>query len=80
MIGTIKLMHRNHGDLALAEWDTESTDSLIGAELVFREHFRDGRFAFGKIAGNTFPIDRFMTDLDGDPIESILIVPAIQGG
>jgi hypothetical protein len=72
----LRLLKTGHGDLTLAEWDTDRPDMIAAAEVLFSEHFTSGRLAFRLDGpGRTRVIRQF----DATAPE-ILIVPAIQGG
>ena len=72
----LRLLKTGHGDLCLAEWDTNRPETIAEAASAFAEHVTPGRMAFIlEGPGQTRPIRAF------DPRASeILIVPAIQGG
>ena len=72
----LRLLKTGHGDLCLAEWDTNRPETINEAASAFAEHFTPGRLAFSlEGPGQTRPIRAF------DPrANEILIVPAIQGG
>jgi hypothetical protein len=72
----LRLLKTGHGDLTLAEWDKDRSDTVIVAESAFAEHLTPGRVAFRLDGpGRSTPIREF----DRSAPE-ILIVPAIQGG
>jgi len=72
----LRLLKTGHGDLTLAEWDTDRPETIATAEALFSEHFTRGRLAFRLDGpGQT----RAIREFDAAAPE-ILIVPAIQGG
>jgi hypothetical protein len=72
----LRLLRTGHGDLCLAEWDLDRTETVERAKAVFAEHFTAGRLAFRLDGpGLSRPIRAF----DAHAPE-ILLVPAIQGG
>jgi hypothetical protein len=72
----LRLLKTGHGDLCLAEWDTNRPETVSEAERAFAENFTPGRLAFRLDGpGQTRPIRAF----DATAAE-ILLVPAIQGG
>ena len=72
----LRLLKTGHGDLCLAEWDTDRPETIRQAASAFAEHLRPGRLAFRLDGpGQSRPIREF------DPTApEILLVPAIQGG
>jgi hypothetical protein len=72
----LRLLKTGHGDLTLAEWDTDRPETVVAAEAAFAEHCTAGRLAFRLDGpGRSTPIRRFEKSA-----QEILIVPAIQGG
>jgi hypothetical protein len=72
----LRLLKTGHGDLTLAEWDTDRPDTVAAAESAFAEHCTAGRLAFRLDGpGRSLPIRQFEKSAP-----EILIVPAIQGG
>ncbi len=72
----LRLLKTGHGDLCLAEWDTQRPETIEQARSAFAENFTPGRLAFRLDGpGQTRPIQEF----DATAPE-ILLVPAIQGG
>lgn len=72
----LRLLKTGHGDLCLAEWDTQRPETVDDARAAFAENFTAGRMAFRLDGpGQTRPIREF----DASAPE-ILLVPAIQGG
>ena len=72
----LRLLKTGHGDLCLAEWDTQRPETIARAASAFAEHFTPGRLAFRLDGpGRTTPLRTF----DATAPE-ILLVPAIQGG
>ena len=72
----LRLLKTGHGDLCLAEWDTQRPETVPNAQSAFAENMTAGRMAFRLDGpGKTTPIRAF----DATAPE-ILIVPAIQGG
>jgi len=72
----LRLLKTGHGDLCLAEWDTNHPETIHHAREAFAENFTGGRMAFRLDGpGQTRPIREF----DANAPE-ILLVPAIQGG
>lgn len=72
----LRLLKTGHGDLCLAEWDTERPETIELAREAFTENFTPGRIAFRLDGpGQT----RAIREFDASAPE-ILLVPAIQGG
>jgi len=72
----LRLLKTGHGDLCLAEWDTDQEETVQTAEAAFAENFTAGRMAFRLDGpGQTRPIQAF-----DRTAPEILLVPAIQGG
>ena len=72
----LRLLKTGHGDLTLAEWDSNRPETALPAQALFTEHFTTGRLAFRLDGpGQSRPIREF--DVTAP---EILIVPAIQGG
>lgn len=72
----LRLLKTGHGDLTLAEWDSNRPETVAPAQALFAEHFTAGRLAFRLDGpGQT----RSIREFDVTSTE-ILIVPAIQGG
>jgi hypothetical protein len=72
----LRLLKTGHGDLTLAEWDKNRSDTVATAKSLFEEHLTPGRMAFRLDGpGQT----RAIRDFDATAPE-ILLVPAIQGG
>lgn len=72
----LRLLKTGHGDLCLAEWESDRPETITAAETAFAENFTPGRLAFRLDGpGRTTPIRRF-----DSTAPEILLVPAIQGG
>lgn len=72
----LRLLKTGHGDLCLAEWETDRPETVQRARAAFAENFTAGRMAFRLDGpGRTSPLREF----DAEAPE-ILLVPAIQGG
>ena len=72
----LRLLKTGHGDLCLAEWDTNRPETVAEAASAFAEHVTPGRLAFCLDGpGQTRPSRSFEPTA-----HEILIVPAIQGG
>jgi len=72
----LRLLKTGHGDLCLAEWDTQQPETIGPAERAFAENHTAGRMAFRLDGpGRSVPIKAF------DRLApEIILVPAIQGG
>jgi hypothetical protein len=76
VMAKLRLLKTGHGDLCLAEWDTEKPDSIERAREAFTQNHTAGRMAFRLDGpGQT----RAIREFDATAPE-ILLVPAIQGG
>lgn len=72
----LRLLKTGHGDLCLAEWETDQPETVERAAAAFAEQFTAGRLAFRLDGpGRSTPLRTF----DAAAPE-ILLVPAIQGG
>lgn len=72
----LRLLKTGHGDLCLAEWETDQPETVARAAAAFDEHVTPGRMAFRLDGpGRSAPLRAF----DATAPE-IIVVPAIQGG
>lgn len=72
----LRLLKTGHGDLCLAEWESDQPETVALAEAAFKEHVTPGRMAFRLDGpGRTSPLRAF-----DRTAPEIIVVPAIQGG